>query len=161
MAVEIGMPEVPHFGMNVGCMVNQISWSMQRSGLVTATVGLIGQGEAIATASAAGALNSLELSRFGSFHGSVEREGATLGNPWGQELQIRQRNVPLPHSFEAPPVKSGQTPGLEPGGEDCIFTLMNWHQSFVPRRQWAAETVKKGPDTLLKMYPAPLRGFTA
>jgi hypothetical protein len=80
MAIEIGMPEVPHFGMNAGCMVNQISWSMQRSGLITATVGLIGQGETIASATAAGALNSLELSRFGAFHGSVRREGATLGN---------------------------------------------------------------------------------
>jgi hypothetical protein len=80
MAVEIGMPEVPHFGMNGGCMVNQISWSMQRAGLVTATVGLIGRGETVATGSAAGTLNGLDLARFGAFHGSVKRGGTTLGN---------------------------------------------------------------------------------
>ena len=44
-ALEKGLPEVPHFAMYPGCRVNQLQWSMERSGLVTATVGVIAQGE--------------------------------------------------------------------------------------------------------------------
>jgi hypothetical protein len=53
---------------------------MQRSGLVTASVGLIAQGETVGSASSAGALNAMELLRFGAFAGSVSREGSQLGN---------------------------------------------------------------------------------
>jgi hypothetical protein len=80
MAIEIGMPEVPHFAMNAGCVVNQISWTMQRSGLITATVGLIGQGETVAVSSAAGTLNGMDLTRFGAFQGEITRNGSPLGN---------------------------------------------------------------------------------
>ena len=45
MSIELGMPEVPHYAMNSGAVVNTLSWTMQRSGLLTATVGLIAQGE--------------------------------------------------------------------------------------------------------------------
>ncbi|MCL5779186.1 phage tail tube protein [Limibaculum sp. FT325] len=80
IAIEIGMPEVPHYAMNAGCVVNQISWTMQRAGLITATVGLIGQGETIGTASSAGTLAALDLARFGAFHGTIRRAGVPLGN---------------------------------------------------------------------------------
>jgi len=80
MAIELGMPEVPHFAMNSGAVVNTISWTMQRSGLLTATVGLIAQGEAVADASAVGAATDFEVVRFGQFNGSVERNGAALGS---------------------------------------------------------------------------------
>ena len=80
MAIEIGMPEVPFFAMNTGCRANSINWTMQRSGLVTATINIIAQGEAKATSSAAGTLNTLALARFGSFNGAISREGSQLGN---------------------------------------------------------------------------------
>ena len=32
MAIETGMPEVPHFAMASGCVVDRLSWQMQRSG---------------------------------------------------------------------------------------------------------------------------------
>ena len=86
MSVEIGMPEVPHFAMNRGVVANQLSWQMQRSGLVTATVGLIAQGETVGAASAAGALTELGLRRFGAFAGSVRRDGAQLGNIVGARI---------------------------------------------------------------------------
>jgi len=80
LAIEIGMPEVPHFGMNAGCVVNTLSWQMQRSGLLTATVGLIAQGESVAAVTAAGTPTDFALTRFGQFHGAVKRNGAALGN---------------------------------------------------------------------------------
>ena len=86
MSIEVGMPEVPHFAMTSGVMANQISWQMQRSGLVTATMGLVAQGETVAAASAVGAMTELPLARFGAFAGSVTRDGAQLGNIVGARI---------------------------------------------------------------------------
>ena len=33
MSIETGMPEVPRFAMYSGCVLDQINWQMQRSGL--------------------------------------------------------------------------------------------------------------------------------
>ena len=38
------MPEVPRFAMYAGCVLDQLSWQMQRSGLLTATARLVAQG---------------------------------------------------------------------------------------------------------------------
>ena len=80
MSIEVGMPEVPRFAMYTGCMVDQLSWQMQRSGLLTAKAALIAQGEVPATASVAGTLAALDLLRFGHFNGAVKRNGTALGN---------------------------------------------------------------------------------
>ena len=39
MAIGTGMPEVPRYAMYSGVILNQLSWTLQRSGLLTATVG--------------------------------------------------------------------------------------------------------------------------
>jgi len=80
MSIEIGNPEVPSFRSLRGVMANSISWQMQRSGLVTATVACIAQGEVAAAASSAGVLDELALDRFGAFNGSVLLDGAAMGN---------------------------------------------------------------------------------
>ena len=80
MSIEVGMPEVPRFAMYTGCMVDQLSWQMQRSGLLTAKAAVIAQGEVPATASVAGTLAALGLVRFGHFNGAVKRDGVALGN---------------------------------------------------------------------------------
>jgi hypothetical protein len=80
LAIEVGMPDVPFFGLNTGCVANQLSWTMQRSGLITAQVNVIAQGEVTGAASIAGALNTLPLTRFGAFQGAISREGTALGN---------------------------------------------------------------------------------
>lgn len=54
MSIETGMPEVPRYAMYSGCVLDSLSWQMQRSGLLTATASLVAQGEAIASTSAAG-----------------------------------------------------------------------------------------------------------
>lgn len=80
LAIELGIPEVPHFGMNTGCVVNTLSWQMQHAGLLTATVGLIAQEETVGAATGAGTPTDWTLTRFGQFHGAVKRNGTSLGN---------------------------------------------------------------------------------
>ncbi|MDO5757303.1 MAG: phage tail tube protein [Rhodobacterales bacterium] len=80
LAIETGMPEVPRFALYSGVMINQLSWTMQRSGLLTASVQLVAQGETVAAATHAGTPADLDLIRFGHFNGSIERNGVALGN---------------------------------------------------------------------------------
>jgi hypothetical protein len=80
LAIEIGMPEVPRFAMYAGCVVDQLSWQMTRSGLLTASVSLIAQGETPATTTNAGTPTEIVLQRFGHFNGAIKRDGVALGN---------------------------------------------------------------------------------
>ncbi|WP_444453244.1 phage tail tube protein [Rhodobacter capsulatus] len=91
MAIEVAMPEVPRYAMYTGCMVDQLSWQMSRSGLLTATARLIAQGEAIDTVTAAGTPTTLALQRFGHFNGAVKRNGAALGNVVSAEVTYANR----------------------------------------------------------------------
>lgn len=80
MAIEVGLPEVPRYAMYTGCMVDRLSWQMTRSGLLTAQVGLIAQGEAVNTTTQAGTPATVSNLRFNHFHGQIKRNGAVLGN---------------------------------------------------------------------------------
>jgi len=86
LSIETGMPEIPRFAMYSGCVLDTLSWQMQRSGLLTATASLVAQGESIAAASAAGTLTDLGLQRFGHFNGSITRNGTALGNIVSAEI---------------------------------------------------------------------------
>lgn len=78
MALERQMPDVPHFAMISGAMVESLSWSMRRSGLLTMDVQIIAQAEAIATATAAGSPTGYAMQRFSHFSGGLERNGSAL-----------------------------------------------------------------------------------
>jgi len=80
MAIEVAMPEIPRFAMYTGCVLDQLSVQMQRSGLLTADVKLVAQGENVATATAAGSPTAWNLQRFGHFNGTILRNGSNLGN---------------------------------------------------------------------------------
>lgn len=80
MSIEIGNPEVPSYRTMTGVKVNSMAWSMQRSGLVTATMNCIAQGETTAAASGAGSPSDMVLRRFSAFNGLIERDGAQLAN---------------------------------------------------------------------------------
>jgi hypothetical protein len=86
MSIETGMPEVPRYAMYSGCVLDSLSWQMQRSGLLTATASLVAQGETIASTSAAGTLADLDLQRFGHFNGAITRNGQPLGNIISAEI---------------------------------------------------------------------------
>jgi hypothetical protein len=89
LTIETGMPEVPHFAVYSGCMVDQLSWTMQRSGLLTATARVVAQGEDIFAASQAGTPAAIELRRFGHFNGSIKREGVQLANVVSGEVSYQ------------------------------------------------------------------------
>ncbi|WP_111735386.1 phage tail tube protein [Roseovarius amoyensis] len=80
LSIETGMPEVPRFAMYSGCVLDQINWQMQRSGLLTATARLVAQGEIVGTTTSAGTPADLTLRRFGHFNGAITRNGSALGN---------------------------------------------------------------------------------
>jgi len=86
MSIETSMPEVPRFAMYSGCVLDQISWQMQRSGLLTATARLVAQGETLATATSAGTPADIDLKRFGHFNGAISRNGTALGNVVSAEI---------------------------------------------------------------------------
>jgi len=91
MSIETGMPEVPRFAMYSGCVLDQISWQMQRSGLLTATARLVAQGETLATTTVAfgepaSPPTALNLKRFGHFNGAITRNGTALGNVVSAEI---------------------------------------------------------------------------
>ncbi|WP_210880301.1 phage tail tube protein [Roseovarius autotrophicus] len=86
MAIETGMPEVPRFALYSGCVLDTLSWQMQRSGLLTATASLVAQGEITAASSAAGTIADLALQRFGHFNGAITRNGTALGNIVSAEI---------------------------------------------------------------------------
>lgn len=96
MSIEVGMPDVPDFTMYQGCRVNTLSWTMQRSGLLTATVGLMAQGStAPAGTSQAGTPSDYTLRRFGHFNGSIARDGAPLGNIISAEITYSNNLDPV------------------------------------------------------------------
>jgi hypothetical protein len=86
LSIETAMPEVPRFAMYSGCVLDQVSWQLQRSGLLTATARLVAQGETVGTTTAAGTPAELALKRFGHFNGSITRNGAALGNVVSAEI---------------------------------------------------------------------------
>jgi len=86
MAIETAMPEVPRYAIYSGVVLDQLSWQMQRSGLLTATARLVAQGETVATTSGAGTPAELDLIRFGHFNGAIKRNGTALGNVISTEI---------------------------------------------------------------------------
>jgi len=88
-AIQLGFPDVPHYGMNYGVMANDMSIQMQRSGLLNATIGLIGQGETPSASSLAGTLESdWAFERFSQFSGYIEQDGVPLARVDTATLRI-------------------------------------------------------------------------
>jgi hypothetical protein len=78
---EIGEPQ-----LSADMAFGQITWQMQRSGLLTATARLVAQGETVGTTTSAGTPAALELKRFGHFNGAITRNGTALGNVVSAEI---------------------------------------------------------------------------
>lgn len=111
MAIEIGMPEVPSFAMYPGCRVDQLSFTMQRSGQLTATARLIPQGETLATSAQTGSLAPVALQRFGHFNGSITRNGVALGNVVTCEVTY-QNGLDRIETIRADGLIDGADPGM-------------------------------------------------
>ncbi len=86
MAIEIGMPEIPSYGMNVGVRGNSMKIQLQRSGLLNASMSLIAQGETKAGSSGAGSPTAAVIERFSQFMGDIKRDDVALGHIVSAEL---------------------------------------------------------------------------
>lgn len=81
MAIEIGMPEIPNFSMFTGCRLDELAFSMARSGNLQATAKIVAQGETHNATTQAGTPASLaQVKRFGHFQGAIKRNTVSLGN---------------------------------------------------------------------------------
>jgi hypothetical protein len=80
MAIEKNMPDLPRFEMFSGLRANSMSFTMQRSGNLQATVSLIGRGMVPAATTQAGSPTDITLARFNQFQGSILRDSVALGN---------------------------------------------------------------------------------
>lgn len=80
MSIEIGHPDRPAFSTNYGIRANTFQIQMQRSGLASATIGLIGKGETVPTlTSSTGNPGLAEGKRFAQASGSITIDGAQIG----------------------------------------------------------------------------------
>lgn len=80
MAIEVGMPEVPLYSMYPGTRLNELSFTMQRSGQMTATARLIPRTEVTNPGTQAGMPANFALRRFGHANGCIHRNGVELAN---------------------------------------------------------------------------------
>ncbi|MDX5349983.1 MAG: hypothetical protein LPJ95_04655 [Paracoccaceae bacterium] len=111
MAIETAMPEVPRYAMYTGVVLDQLSWQMQRSGLLTATARLVAQGETVTTTSGAGTPAELDLIRFGHFNGAIKRNGTALGNVISTEITYAN-NLDRIETIRANGLIDGADPGM-------------------------------------------------
>ena len=115
LAIETAMPEVPRYAMYAGCVLDQISWTLQRSGLLTATARLVAQGETVGTVTGAGAPADFALKRFGHFNGAITRNGSPLGNVVSAERRPGLRgslDMAVPLGSNVSKDMAVSTPGL-------------------------------------------------
>lgn len=79
-SLEVGLPDVPSYGMNFGLMADKLAIQLQRSGMLNATVSCIAQGETRASSSGAGSPTTQTIEYFTQFSGLIKRDGVPLGN---------------------------------------------------------------------------------
>lgn len=79
MTIEAQHPEVPNFDIYTGVKANSVTWTMERSGLLTAAVELMGQRE-VSNNTSTITLTDIPVTRFTNFQGNVERDAVALGN---------------------------------------------------------------------------------
>lgn len=95
MSIEVLLPDVPFFGMNYGARINSFQVQAQRSGLLTATLNVMAQGESIAATTQAGTLSEFVLERFGQFQGEIRRNNVALGNVISADLTYSNNLEPI------------------------------------------------------------------
>jgi len=127
MSIETGMPEVPRYAMYSGCVLDQITWQMQRSGLLTATARVVAQGETVGRTTSAGTPAALELKRFGHFNGAITRNGSALGNVVSAEIPMPTTSTgSKPSGTTAASTARTCRSRRSPAGSRCASPTRRW-----------------------------------
>lgn len=119
LSIEKQLPDVPHFEMFSGVLADRLQITMQRSGLLQATVSLIAQGSASAGATGAGSPADVTLQRFGHFNGAIKRNGTALASIESAEINY-MNNLDRVETIRA----DGKIDGLDPGMAMMSGTLI-------------------------------------
>jgi tail tube protein len=109
MSIEKGMPDVPQFSMCSGVMVNTISWTMQRGGLLTANVTLNAQGEEDDTTSQDASPTDWVITRLGQFNGSVKHNASQMADVMSAQVNYNN-NLDLIDTIR----DDGKIDGIDP-----------------------------------------------
>lgn len=118
LSIEKQISQLPRFEMFSGVMVDTLSLSMQRKGLLQATVGLIGQKQVSGTSTAAGTPAASALTRFGHFNGTIKRDGSALGSIIKADIKLAN-NLDVVDAIRA----DGLIEALDPGMAAATGTL--------------------------------------
>lgn len=78
ISLEVQTPEVPYFEMYSGIVLDKMKFNVDRKGLLTSGITMMGQGSTPATTTAAGTLAAIAISRFAQFTGAIKRNGTVL-----------------------------------------------------------------------------------
>lgn len=118
-SIEVGLPDVPSFGMNTGMRANMLKLTAATSGLLGAVVSLMGQNEALATSSGAGTPTVLATDRFTNFSGQVTRNGVQLAG-------VTSAGLTLNNNLEAIDVirPDGANEDYDPGVAELLLSLV-------------------------------------
>lgn len=88
MDLEVGLPEVPLYTLNLAAMINSMAFSFAPNGTSKVTVALIAQGDATADSSAGGAPSSMTYTRFSQFQGSIKKDDTALGSITAADITL-------------------------------------------------------------------------
>lgn len=114
LSIEIGFPDVPSYGTNVGALLNTIAIALATSGKLNATLGFICQNETLGTVTKDNASDVFETVRFPQFVGAIKRNGVALG-------QITSASFNFSNNYEKVEVinPAGTIAGGDAGVESC------------------------------------------
>ncbi len=120
LSIEIANPEVPSYGMNFGCKVGSVSIQTQRGGHLTASIGIVAQGEDVTSASLISGTVADEMAeaRFVQASSTVRRDGVPIGDLTGAQFTLN-------NGLDAiPAIRSdGRVSGVDEGQFSLSLTL--------------------------------------
>lgn len=120
LSIEMATPEVPFYGINFGAKVGSHAIQLQRGGNLTASIGIVAQGEdtGAATTLTQAAANELPLSRFSQASASIRRNGVPIADLTGGQITIN-------NGLDAVPAirADGRISGVDEGDFSISLTL--------------------------------------
>lgn len=87
LCLQVQNPEIPLYRSHMGARVDSIDIDLQRTGLTTAQIALIAQGENKDLASSDSTLTTYDSGRFSSFNGFIKKDGAAMGRVVSAKLK--------------------------------------------------------------------------
>lgn len=109
--IEIAHPSVPAYFMNTGVRCESIAFSVSRTAPPTATLQLVGRGEAKATSATDADPNTLAVVRFDAFEGVINRSGSALSNVVSADLSY-SNNLEVVETLRADALIEAAEPGM-------------------------------------------------